>query len=116
MRSTRVLLGLARLDPPQQVPKARKDTVFRSRPRRHGETSLPENSDRNGAACRTRMIQFLDRHELGREELIMTVGQRFEALLAALMLTADQQNDGATKHAGVRRCLNQHYYGVASDS
>jgi hypothetical protein len=44
----------------------------------------------------------------------MTVGQRFEALLANLMLTSDQRKDGTTKHTGVRNCLNRHYYDLNS--
>lgn len=44
----------------------------------------------------------------------MTVGQRFEALLANLTLTTDQRNDGITNHTGVRSCLNSHYYGTNS--
>ncbi len=41
----------------------------------------------------------------------MTVGSRFDKFLAALMLTADQQSDGQTKHTGVRQCLDEWYYG-----
>jgi hypothetical protein len=44
----------------------------------------------------------------------MTVGQRFEALLANLTLTTDQRNDGTTNHTGVRSCLNSYYYGTTS--
>ena len=45
----------------------------------------------------------------------MTVGQRFEALLSNITLTADQRNGGITNHTGVRSCLNSHYYGVRND-
>jgi hypothetical protein len=44
----------------------------------------------------------------------MTVGQRFEALLANLTLTKDQRDAGITNHTGVRSCLNSHYYGISS--
>ena len=42
------------------------------------------------------------------------VAGRFNALLANLRLTTAQSEDGQTKHAGVRSCLNAHYYGVNS--
>ncbi len=44
----------------------------------------------------------------------MTVGQRFDSLLANLTLTESQRSDGQTKHRGVRSCLNQYYYGISS--
>lgn len=43
-----------------------------------------------------------------------TVGQRFTQFLENLQLTSTQVDDGATKHSGVRSCLNQHYYGWSS--
>lgn len=46
----------------------------------------------------------------------MTVSKRFDTLIENLNLTADQAADGETKHKGVRRCLNRHYYGSASDT
>src|ERR1700732_401414 len=46
----------------------------------------------------------------------MTVSQRFDAFLSAIALTAEQAQDGITKHSGIRDCLNKHYYGVASGS
>lgn len=46
----------------------------------------------------------------------MSVSQRFTALLNNLALTFDQQVDGITKHHGVRKCLNSHYYNSSSDS
>ena len=42
----------------------------------------------------------------------MTVGERFNQFIAALMLTTDQRSDGSTKHTGVRQCLDTHYYGT----
>ena len=44
----------------------------------------------------------------------MTVGQRFDALLANLTLTSEQRNGGIANHTGVRSCLNSHYYGVSN--
>lgn len=44
----------------------------------------------------------------------MTVGQRFETLLANLTLTTEQRNGGIGNHTGVRACLNSHYYGVSN--
>lgn len=44
----------------------------------------------------------------------MTVGQRFETLLANLTLTTQQRNDGISNHTGVRSCLNSYYYGGSS--
>ena len=46
----------------------------------------------------------------------MTVAERFEALLANLTLTDEQKSDGTTKHKGVRKCLNSHYYGSSSET
>lgn len=44
----------------------------------------------------------------------MEVSQRFAVLLDNLKLTSTQQEDGRTKHAGVRSALNTHYYGTSS--
>lgn len=41
----------------------------------------------------------------------MAVGTRFTKFLQNLTLTDTQVNDGITKHTGVRRALNQHYWG-----
>lgn len=46
----------------------------------------------------------------------ITVTARFDKLLENLRLTTDQRNDGITKHAGVRACLNQNYYSSSSTS
>lgn len=43
----------------------------------------------------------------------MTVGTRFTRFLENLTLTENQVNDGITKHTGVRRVLNEHYWGVS---
>jgi hypothetical protein len=45
----------------------------------------------------------------------LTVWSRFSQFLVNLALTDAQQADGTTKHRGVRRVLNQHYYGVSND-
>jgi tRNA nucleotidyltransferase (CCA-adding enzyme) len=44
----------------------------------------------------------------------MDVSERFNALLNQFKLTPAQQEDGRTKHAGVRSTLNAHYYGTSS--
>lgn len=44
----------------------------------------------------------------------MDVSTRFNKFLNNLMLTPAQLTDGQTKHAGVRSCLNSHYYGISS--
>lgn len=49
-------------------------------------------------------------------ERTMTVAERFDTFLANLLLTAEQVSDGDTKHRGVRRCLNRHYYGQPSET
>jgi hypothetical protein len=41
---------------------------------------------------------------------------RFGTFMANLAITAAQREDGNTKHAGVRACLNRHYYGVSSET
>lgn len=46
----------------------------------------------------------------------MTVSQRFDAFLKNIRLTEDQVNDGITKHRGVRKCLNKHYYSSSSET
>lgn len=46
----------------------------------------------------------------------ISVGSRFNQLLENLRLTQDQQNDGMTKHSGVRCCLNWNYYSTSSGS
>lgn len=42
--------------------------------------------------------------------------QRFATFNQNLKLTPDQISDGETKQAGVRRCLNNAYYGLSSDT
>ena len=44
------------------------------------------------------------------------VRRRFSIFLNNLKITAVQNNDGNTKQAGVRACLNRYYYGNSSDS
>lgn len=44
------------------------------------------------------------------------VRRRFTQLLAELTITEWQRDDGETKQAGVRSCLNRHYWGVASET
>jgi hypothetical protein len=44
----------------------------------------------------------------------MKVGQRFDGLLSNIAITKDQEEDGVTKHTGIRFCLNKHYYSVTS--
>jgi hypothetical protein len=44
------------------------------------------------------------------------VSARFNAFLSNIALTDDQIEDGRTKHAGVRNCLNRHYYGLNSET
>jgi hypothetical protein len=41
---------------------------------------------------------------------------RFRAFLANLAITPPQREDGTTKQAGVRACLNRHYYGTPSET
>jgi Second Messenger Oligonucleotide or Dinucleotide Synthetase domain len=41
---------------------------------------------------------------------------RFNTFLANLTITPLQREDGDTKHAGVRACLNRHYYGTLSET
>lgn len=44
------------------------------------------------------------------------VTERFKQFTRALTLTEAQTTDGATKHRGVRNCLNRHYYGSDSET
>jgi len=44
------------------------------------------------------------------------VVRRFSQFLANISLTEAQFADGNTKQAGIRNCLNNHYYGVPSDT
>lgn len=44
------------------------------------------------------------------------VRQRFTTFNAELALTPDQVEDGETKHHGVRKCLNRHYYDSSSET
>jgi hypothetical protein len=44
------------------------------------------------------------------------VRARFNRLLANLTITAAQSEDGETKEAGVRACLNRHYWGLSSET
>lgn len=46
----------------------------------------------------------------------MTVTQRFDGLLRNLALTETQRANGSAAHAGVRSCLNSHYYSTSSPS
>lgn len=41
---------------------------------------------------------------------------RFGAFLGNLAITAAQREDGSTKEAGVRACLNRHYYATSSQT
>jgi hypothetical protein len=41
---------------------------------------------------------------------------RFRAFINNLAITPTQLQDGDTKQAGVRACLNRHYYGVSSET
>jgi hypothetical protein len=41
---------------------------------------------------------------------------RFRAFLANLTITPSQREDGTTKQAGVRACLNRHYFGTTSET
>lgn len=44
------------------------------------------------------------------------VTKRFRKFHNNVLLTTDQREDGKTKHEGVRKCLNSHYYGSASST
>ncbi|WP_426440354.1 SMODS domain-containing nucleotidyltransferase [Bradyrhizobium genosp. P] len=44
------------------------------------------------------------------------VRARFGAFMENLKVTAAQLDDGTTKQAGVRACLNRHYYGVSDET
>lgn len=44
------------------------------------------------------------------------VEQRFARLLENVQITTAQAEDGQTKHAGVRACLNRHYWGMTSET
>lgn len=55
--------------------------------------------------------RFRDAHEVSD----MTVFERFNKFLSNVALTTDQKLDGIVKHTGVRKCLNQHYYGISSE-
>lgn len=44
------------------------------------------------------------------------VRRRFTQLLDNLKITADQASDGETKQAGIRACLNRHYYEDSSET
>jgi Second Messenger Oligonucleotide or Dinucleotide Synthetase domain len=44
------------------------------------------------------------------------VRPRFKAFLDNLAITSAQREDGETKQAGVRACLNRHFYGYSSDT
>jgi hypothetical protein len=44
------------------------------------------------------------------------VRRRFSELLENLKITASQSEDGNTKQAGVRNCLNRHYWDTASET
>lgn len=46
----------------------------------------------------------------------MTTETRFKKLLENLTLTDAQKADGETKHRGVRKCLNTHYYNSSSET
>src|SRR5437764_19222 len=57
---------------------------------------------------------------LGRPPPPAPTGQhveaRFTKFLANLTITPLQLEDGRTKHAGVRACLNRHYWGTRSET
>jgi hypothetical protein len=44
------------------------------------------------------------------------VTPRFRAFHSNMLLTPDQNSDGLTKHSGVRKCLNKHYYNSDSET
>jgi hypothetical protein len=44
------------------------------------------------------------------------VERRFSQLLAKATITPAQREDGETKQAGVRACLNRHYWGTSSET
>jgi Second Messenger Oligonucleotide or Dinucleotide Synthetase domain len=44
------------------------------------------------------------------------VRKRFADFLHTITLTTEQFNDGNTKQAGVRSCLNRHYYGISNEN
>ena len=44
------------------------------------------------------------------------VRARFRGLHVNLLLTQAQLDDGRTKHSGVRKCLNRHYFGSQSET
>jgi hypothetical protein len=44
------------------------------------------------------------------------VRNRFKAFIAHLAITPTQFEDGDKKQAGVRACLNRHYYGISSET
>lgn len=44
------------------------------------------------------------------------VRDRFQQFHGNLLLTSTQVDDGITKHSGVRKCLNRHYFGSESES
>jgi len=46
----------------------------------------------------------------------ISVSQRFNAFLQNIKITYDQAEDERTKHAGVRKCLNRHYWNSASET
>src|SRR5581483_8925928 len=46
----------------------------------------------------------------------IAVTARFRDFHNNLLLTDDQREDGKTKHHGVRKCLNSHYYGSSSET
>ncbi len=46
----------------------------------------------------------------------MNVDVRFKKLISNLCLTDAQKDDGQTKHSGVRKCLNLHYYNSSSET
>ncbi|MCK5940851.1 MAG: nucleotidyltransferase, partial [Planctomycetes bacterium] len=46
----------------------------------------------------------------------LSVSTRFTQFLGNLGITTQQQLDGAAKHAGVRRVLNEHYWRTSSNS
>lgn len=46
----------------------------------------------------------------------IAVTPRFKTFNSNLQLTDDQQADGETKQSGVRKCLNNHYFDINSDT
>src|SRR5688572_20448883 len=69
-------------------------------------------------SCSSRRIRNRTTEASERSEgksMGMHVSERFNTFLNNLTLTDAQIEDGATKHKGVRSCLNSHYYNSTSE-